>query len=628
MSHVAPRDSYPPIDAYAIVGNCRSAALISTDGSVDWLCWPRFDSPSTFAALLDRQRGGCFRIGPATSSRSHRRYLPDTTVLETTFEGDGGVLRLLDLMPVATEQEKRLHLWPDHQLLRVAECVAGEVEVEVRFEPRPNYAAVRPHLRTEGALGLFYEHGGAVLTLETDFPLQLAADRAGAGARVRLRAGERRWAALNYSQHTPAILTPPGGEVDESIRRTTDWWRRWVAGCSYDGPWSEAVRRSALVLKLLTFAPSGAVIAAPTTSLPEWIGGVRNWDYRFCWLRDASLTVRALLALGYAEEATAFLAWMLHTTRLTWPELQVLYDVYGNTHVRERTLDWLEGYGGSRPVRVGNAAHDQVQLDVYGEVVDAALRFVVNGGRLDRLTGKALAGFGETVCRRWSEPDQGIWEERAEPRHHTFSKVMCWVALDRLVQLHDGGHVRGPVERWRHERARIRAAVEEHGYDCALGSYVTAFGVPQVDASLLQLANFEYVRASDPRMRGTIRRVREELGSGHDHVLICRYRHIRDGFPPGQGAWGICSFWAVEALARAGELDTAEAEFERLLGYGNDLGLFAEQIDPATGAALGNFPQGFTHIGLINAAVTLRGARGRHQTPPLPARTPRERRHV
>ncbi len=628
MTEDSARSAYPPIRSYAVVGNCRSAALISDQGSVDWLCWPRFDSPSTFGALLDQRRGGRFRIAPAGRFDVRRRYLPDSNVLETTFSVGGGTLRLIDLMPVANEEEKRRHLWPDHQLLRIAECLGGEVEVEVAFEPRPGYALHRPRLRTEGALGLFYEHGGAVLTLESDFPLELTPDRAGARCRVRMREGERHWAALNYSQHIPAILTSPGGEADTSLRRTLEWWRRWAAQCSYHGPWQDAVRRSALVLKLLTFAPSGAVIAAPTTSLPEWIGGVRNWDYRFCWLRDASLTVRALLALGFGDEATAFLAWMLYTTRLTWPELQVLYDVYGNTHVREREIDWLEGYGGSRPVRVGNAAHDQVQLDVYGEVVDAALRFVVAGGRLDRLTGKALVGFGDTVCRRWTEPDQGIWEERAEPRHHTFSKVMCWVALDRLVQLHDAGHIKGPVERWRRERDRIHAAVEEQGFDPELGSYVTAFGVKAVDASLLQLANFEFARANEPRMLGTIRRVREELGTGPDHVLICRYRNVRDGFPPGQGAWGICSFWAVEAQARAGELDAAEAEFERLLGYGNDLGLFAEQIDPATGDALGNFPQGFTHIGLINAAITLAGARGRHETPTVPGRTPRERPHV
>ncbi len=623
-----PRAGYPPIGGYGIIGDCRSAALISDDGSVDWLCWPRFDSPSTFAALLDQERGGRFRIGPAGPFTVERRYLPDTNVLETTFSSHAGTIRLTDLMPVAQEAEKRRHLWPDHQLLRVVDCLAGEVEVQLTFEPRPGYAATRPHLRTEGVLGLFYEHGGSVLTLESDFPLDPTQDRAGAHARVRLRAGERRWAALNYSRHIPAILTPPGGEAETSIRRTSEWWRSWLSDCSYHGPWQDAVRRSALVLKLLTFAPSGAVIAAPTTSLPESIGGVRNWDYRFCWLRDASLTIRALLTLGFPEEARAFLGWMLHATRLTWPELRVLYDVYGNTHVRERQLPWLEGYGGSRPVRVGNAAQAQLQLDVYGEVVDAALRFVVNGGRLDRSTARALAGFGKTVCRLWTEPDQGIWEERAEPRHHTFSKVMCWVALDRLVQLHERGHVRGPVDQWRRERDRIRAAVEEHGYDREAGSYITAFGVNAVDASLLQLANFEYVRASDPRMTGTIRRVRRELGTGPDHMLLCRYRAVRDGLPPGQGAWGICSFWAVEAQARAGDVDGAEEEFERLLGYGNDLGLFSEQIDPTSGEALGNFPQGFTHIGLINAAATLASMRGKHETPPVSARARQERRKV
>ncbi len=618
---------YPPIGAYGIVGNCRSAALVSERGSVDWLCWPRFDSPSTFGALLDRERGGRFQLCPVGPFKTRRRYLPDTNVLETTFESAGGALRLTDLMPVATEDERRRHLWPDHQLLRVLDCVSGEVEVQLTFEPRPGYGALRPKLRTHGALGLFYEDGGAALTLETDLPFEVAADGCSAHARARLRAGERRYAALSYSQHIPAILSPPGGEAEASIRRTCAWWRQWVGKCSYHGPWAGSVRRSALALKLLTFAPSGAVIAAPTTSLPEWIGSVRNWDYRFCWLRDASLTVRAMLTLGFGEEASAFLSWLLHTTRLTWPELQIMYDVYGNTKLKERELPWLEGYAGSRPVRVGNAAHSQLQLDVYGEVIDAALRFVVNGGHLDRRTSKALVGFGETVCKRWQEPDQGIWEERAEPRQHTFSKVMCWVALDRLVQLHDKDHVRGPVEQWRRERDRIRAAVEAQGYDAALGSYISAFGWHEVDSSLLQLANFEYARADSPRMRGTIHLVREKLSAGGP--LLRRYRVDRpDGLPPGQGAFGICSFWLVEAQARAGELDAASADFERLLTYGNDLGLFSEQVDPDTGQALGNFPQGFTHIGLINAAVTIAAMRGEHETPPVPARAAPERSRV
>jgi GH15 family glucan-1,4-alpha-glucosidase len=617
---------YPPIGAYGVIGNCRVAALVSDRGSIDWLCLPRFDSPSVFGAILDRERGGRFQICPVGPFTSARRYLPDTNILETTFNAAGGSIRLTDFMPVRSEEEKHGQLLPDHQLLRLIECTAGEAEVRLECEPRPRYAAARPRLRVEGRLGVFYEHGPQVLTLQSDLPLDVSHDRANVTATARLRAGERRWVSLTHCEQIPAVLAPPGADAEDELRRSAGWWRSWIGKCHYHGPWNEAVHRSALTLKLLSYAPSGAVIAAPTTSLPEQIGGIRNWDYRYCWLRDASLTVRALLALGFADEGSAFLSWLLHATRLTWPSLRVLYDVYGGTHVRERELPWLSGYADSKPVRTGNAAHDQVQLDVYGEVIDAALRFAVNGGRLDHRTARTLVGFGETVCRRWREPDQGIWEVRAPPRPHTFSKVMCWVALDRLIQLHEAGHLRGDVDRWRSERDRIRTAVETQGYDAELGSYTSAFGLKAVDASLLQLANFEYVAADSPRMRGTIRQVHERLGVGD--ALLKRYDAEDDGLPPGEGAFGICAFWAVEARARAGDVDGAARAFETLLGYGNDLGLFAEEVDPDSGAPLGNFPQGFTHIGLINAAVTLEQVQGRHVTPQVPRQARHERKRV
>lgn len=625
MSGTAPTGDYTPIDGYAIVGNCRTAALISARGSVDWLCLPRFDSPSIFGALLDARRGGSFQVCPEGEFDARRRYVPDTNILETTFRSSTGTLRLLDLMPVTDEESRHRHLSPDHELLRVLECVEGEVDVVARCVPRPGYGKRPARLRREGALGIFYEHGAGVLALQGDLPLEISPDGSQVTACGRLRAGERRWLALSHSEQVPAILAPPGGAVDDRLKRTRDWWRAWIGNCHYDGPWRDAVRRSALALKLLTYAPSGAVIAAPTTSLPEKVGGVRNWDYRYCWLRDASLTVRAMLALGYGEEAGSFLAWLLHATRLTWPELQVLYDVYGNARVPEREIPWLEGWKASRPVRVGNAAHAQLQLDVYGEVVDAALRFAMAGGTLDRRTKRTLGGFGKTVCRKWAEPDQGIWEERAEPRHHTFSKVMCWVALDRLVQLYERGHTGGPVDQWKRERERIRAAVEEKGFDEELDSYTTAFGAREVDASLLQLANFEYVDAASPRMRGTLECIRQQLGAGGP--LLYRNRSD-DGLPPGEGAFGICAFWAAEARARAGDVDGASDDVDALLGYANELGLFPEEMDPRTGTALGNFPQAFTHVGLINAAVTIAQLRGEHATPPVSASAREGRRNV
>jgi GH15 family glucan-1,4-alpha-glucosidase len=353
----------------------------------------------------------------------------------------------------------------------------------------------------------------------------------------------------------------------------------------------------------MTFAPSGALVAAPTTSLPEWLGGVRNWDYRYCWLRDASFTLRALSALCYDEEAKAFHGWVLHATRLTWPELQVLYDVFGEARLPERELGHLEGYAGSHPVRVGNDAHGQLQLDVYGEVVDVAARFVGVGGRLDRDTGRMLDGLGRTVCKRWREPDEGIWEGRSGRFHHTHSKALCWVALDRLTKMHEAGHLRVSVDLFRANRDAIRAEIEARGYNERIRSYTRTFDGEEMDASLLTLPLYGYVEGTHPRMRSTCARIHEKLARGG---LLYRYEAgTDDGLPPGEGAFGICSFWAVECIARGGNVGVATRAFERLLSYANDVGLFAEEIEPDTGTALGNFPQAFTHIGLINAALTL-----------------------
>ncbi len=604
----------PAIGDYAIIGDCRSAALVSRWGSIDWLCWPRFDSPSLFAALLDPERGGRFVVRPTGRCTAERRYVEHTNVLETTFHAAGGVLRLTDLMPVASEAERRSTLMPDHQILRQLECVSGEVEVEVVCDPRPNYARSKPRLRRRGALGIYYEHRGRALILRADFPLALSGDRSDAVGKVTLRAGERRYVSLVGADGTPAALPPLGEEALRRLDQSVRWWRDWSDRCTYEGPYREAVVRSALTLKLMCFAPSGAVVAAPTTSLPEWLGGVRNWDYRYCWLRDASLTLQTLFDLGYRAEAEAFLSWLLHTTRLTLPELNIMYDVYGETRLRERELPHLAGFAGSRPVRIGNGARSQLQMDVYGEVLDAAYEFICRGGRLDRTTAGMLLALGETVCRRWREPDEGIWETRGGRRHHTYSKAMCWVALDRLLRLHEERHLEAPVERYRREAAGILADVEAKGFNQQLDSYVSEFGGDEVDASLLLLARYGYGDPAGPRMRGTYRRIRERLGADG---LLYRYRtHAGgDGLPPGEGAFGICSFWAANCLALQGDLDAAAQTFEHVLGYANDVGLFAEEFDPRTGGALGNFPQAFTHVGLIDAALTLAHATGQRARP-------------
>ncbi|GAB4348700.1 MAG: glycoside hydrolase family 15 protein [Immundisolibacter sp.] len=606
--------SCPAIGDYAIIGDCRSAALISRAGSIDWLCWPRFDSPSLFAALLDAGKGGHFAINPAGAFTATRRYAGDTNILETTFRTGRGVVQVVDFMPVTSEHGKRERFWPNHQILRIVECLEGEVEIEVHCAPRPQYATVVPRLRDRGRLGFFFEHGGRALILRSEISLSLSGDGTQVEARFMLRRGDRRRLSLVYSQGEPAFIPPLGTEAEYRLDATRRWWEDWAARCAYHGPYRQAVLRSALTLKLMCYAPSGAVVAAPTTSLPERVGGERNWDYRYCWLRDTSLTLRALSDLGYWDEAEAFMGWLLHATRMTAPELQILYDVHGESRLPERALEHLAGHRGSRPVRVGNDAQHQLQLDVYGEVVDAVYQFVRRGGRLDRSAAHMLASFGETVCRRWREPDEGIWEIRSGRQHHTYSKAMCWVALDRLLRLHETGHVRVRADDFSAARSAIRDEIEQRGWNARLGSYVSVFDGEDVDASLLLLTRYGYSEPNSERAAATCRLVHERLG--HD-ALLYRYRNTTDGLPPGEGAFGICSFWAVCCRVMLGDVAGATAAFERLLAHGNDLGLYAEEIDPHNGEMLGNFPQAFTHVGLIDAALTLeRVGDGQHGTAP------------
>lgn len=602
----------PAIEDYAIIGDCRSAALVSRDGSIDWLCWPRFDSPSLFAALLDQDKGGRFSVRPVAPARITRRYIGETNVLETTFVTDGGVLRLTDLMPVSSEADKRRKLWASHQILRRIDCLEGAVEIEIQCDPRPSYGRGACRLQDRGPLGLYFERQGRAFILRSEIPLQTSETDGGARLRHRLEAGERCHLSAVYTDREPSFVPPLGEEAERRIRATLDWWSSWSAHCTYKGPYRAAVIRSALVLKLLSYAPSGAIVAAPTTSLPESRGGVRNWDYRYCWLRDASLTLRALFDLGFTEEAEAFLHWLTHSTRLTWPDLQILYNVHGETGLAEQELDALAGFADSRPVRIGNEASDQFQLDVYGEVIDAAYAFVRQGGQLTRTTARLLVGFGKSACRRWREPDEGIWEVRAGRHHHTYSKAMCWVALDRLLRLHRAGKLRAPVERFEREREALRAEIEAHGFNQRLGSYVSVYDGDALDASLLLLARHGFIDPGSQRARGTRDAILERLGA---NGLLYRYRDVDDGLPGDEGAFGICSFWAVDAYALAGEIDAAEALFTGVLGRANDVGLFAEEIDPADGSALGNFPQAFTHVGLIGAALALDAARGSDARP-------------
>lgn len=600
-------DRYAPIEDYALIGDCASAVLVGKRGSIDWLCWPRFDSPSVFAALLDADDGGHFQIRPVDDFTVERRYLPDTNVLETTFTTDTGVLRLTDLMPVAGREAYRRELWPEHEILRRVECVEGMVEVSIVCDPRLEYGKIDPPLEDRGPHGFFYNHEGSVLIVRSELPLTLSRGRGALYGQQTLHEGERHFLSLTFDEGEPAVLPLLGDHAERKLARSLDYWRDWAAQCTYDGPYRDAVVRSALTLKLMTFAPSGAIVAAPTTSLPEAIGGERNWDYRYCWLRDAALTLRALYELGYEAEGRAFFSWLLHATRLTAPELSVLYDVHGNSDVEERTLSHLEGYRQSPPVRVGNGAHGQLQLDTYGELISAAYEFVRREERLDSWHARLLRSLGDEVCERWREPDEGIWEVRSGRHHHTFSKAMCCVALERLVALHEAGYLRVDTDRYRNEAETIRAAVEEHGYNEEMDSYVATFGGDQVDASLLLLPFYGYTEATAPRMESTFARHHEELAQ--DGLLYRYPPGTDDGLSSEEGAFGICSFWDEEMFARLGRLDEAQENLDRTLAYANDLGLFAEEIDPETGAFLGNFPQAFTHVGLINAVLTLQKAR-------------------
>jgi GH15 family glucan-1,4-alpha-glucosidase len=556
-----------------------------------------------FGAILDADRGGRFTVQPVGVAATTRRYIGDSNVLETTFTTQSGVLRLTDLMPVDTEAAKSRELWPEHEILRKVECLQGTVDVAVEFVPRFDYGRFAPSVDRSRSGIVYCEYHAGLLALVADMPLTISGD--GLAATQQLAAGDRRYLSLTYAHGMPGVEAPLGRDADRRIERSIAWWQDWASACRYHGPYRDAVVRSALALKLLSYSPSGAIIAAPTTSLPERMGGIRNWDYRYCWLRDAALTIRALCDLGFDVEADAFLSWLLHATHLTWPHVNMAYDIYGESHLPERELAHLSGYAGSRPVRVGNLAAQQLQLDTYGELVEAAFVWISCGGTLDRASKRNLVKLGRAVCSRWRVPDDGIWERRDSRRHHTHSKVMCWLALDRLLRLHDAGHLSVPAAQFVKERDALRAEIESRGYNERIGSYVSVLDGSEVDASLLVLALHGYVDAHSPRMRSTCDRIRADLGIGS---LLYRYKED-DGLPPGEGAFGICGFWEVECRSFQKEHAAAIRQFESLLTYANDVGLFGEEIDPETGAALGNFPQGLTHIGLINAALSLEKSR-------------------
>lgn len=588
------------IQDYAIIGDGRSAALISKHGSIDWLCWPRFDSASIFGAMIDPGTGGHWSIHPADDSNVSRRYIENTNVLETTFSNDLGKVVLTDFMSVTSEPEKARRLWPEHELIRLLKCEAGEMPVDVDFELRPDYGRTTPFIENAGELGWRINIGPNLLSLRSDGKL-VANHTGGLSRKLLLKTGQTIAFSLTFSHEGPAVLPPLNGLAGEKLGLTADWWRRWAERTKYDGLYREHVVRSALVLALLSYAPSGALVAAPTTSLPEKIGDGLNWDYRFCWLRDEALAVRALFGLGYHDRAEAFISWLLHTTRLTRPRLKPVYDVFGNELPTETLLSGLSGYAESLPVRISNAAANQLQNDIYGEVIQSVAHVFCEKKEIDRETQKMLRQYGDYVCNHWCEPDNGIWESRGPRRHYTHSRLLCWVALDRLADLHQRGQLRKlSLEKVTNTRDRIRNDIEQHAWNPTLHSYTQVLGGDKVDASLLLLGIYGFEDASSERMRQTHERLRRELSTktglmyrdNHDETLR-------------EGAFGICSFWEANFLAKT-DLEEAHRVFENALEHSNDLGLFGEEIDPESGNALGNFPQALTHLALINAALSLR----------------------
>ena len=585
-----------PIGGYGAIGDRRTAALVGTNGSIDWWCAPRFDSPSIFGALLDDTEGGRWRISPRGAWTTEQRYLPATNVLVTTFHLDaGGVVTVTDLMPDGAARG------PASAILRRVACTRGAAVVDVLCAPRFAYGLARPTLlpRRHGVLAT--DEAGEVITVAATPGVVWEVAGADAAAAVALASGESAWFVLRHDDDEVRTVDPAACE--RALEATAAWWDGWLAAMRYDGPFRQDVARSALALELCSDAASGAIIAAPTTSLPEFPGGGRNWDYRYVWLRDAAFVLYALDRAGFGQTVDAFLTFFKRVSRRAdGRHLQIMFGVDGRRELPETTLDHLAGYRGARPVRVGNGAAGQFQLDVYGELLET-VALAHRGREVTEGLWRVLRRLVDWTAAHWREPDFSIWEARQEPKHFVFSKVMAWVALERAVHMAGRYGLPGDVGAWKREAAAVHAEVLARGWDAGRETFVQAFGEPQLDAAVLIIPKVGFLRRSDPRVRTTLAAVRRELASSCED-LIYRYRSP-DGQSGAEGAFVPCSFWVVQALAMVGESAEAERLFRNLLRRGNHVGLFAEEIDPATGEHLGNFPQALSHAALINTAVIL-----------------------
>lgn len=604
---------YTPLERYGIIGNLETCALVGDDGSIDWFPLPHVESPSAFAALLDANHGGRFRIHPTTSYNAEQRYVDRTNVLQTVFKAKSGEVVLTDFMPVFETDGK---LARERAICRRVTCSSGSVEVDVAFAPRFDYARDTTTVKSR-------EHG--VVATGEDARMDLASDidlqPNGSDARGtdHLTAGETRWLVLSYEQSPHSI------DADHRLNQTLDYWRGWAHTCNesrciFAEEWHDLVVRSQLVLKLLIHHDTGAICAAPTTSLPEEIGGVRNWDYRYNWIRDAAFTIQALVSLLNIDEAREYIDWFLDTCHLEDPsQLQPLYGLHGETALDEQVLDHLSGYRNSAPVRIGNQAAKQRQLDTYGELVLAICEASRMGLTLTETDWDAIRLIVEYVCDVWPQPGAGIWEVRSEPKHFVFSKVMCWIALDRGIEMATEYGFDAPLQQWRETRRAIKRDILKRGFNRELNSFVRAYDEPNaLDATGLLIPVVGFLPVDDPRVQGTITAIQEQLMT--DDGWVRRYNG-EDGLPGEEGVFVLCSFWLVDALALSGRITEAQELFTKLLGSVSPLGLLAEEIDSETGMHLGNTPQAFSHIGIINSALYLGKARGHTQPGPDPMGT-------
>jgi GH15 family glucan-1,4-alpha-glucosidase len=603
---------YKPIGDYGVIGDLHTVALVGKDGSIDWCCFPHFDSPSLFGALLDDRRGGRFRIAPSDDEKRQQLYLPETNVLLTRFLHHDGVGELTDFMPIEGD-EPGVHP-TRHQIIRMVKVVRGKIRFRLECHPAFNFGRDDHSVIVRQAGAIFRS---ASMTVGLVSPVSLVNNQGAVEAEFTLAEGQQVTFFLEQleSEASDGVLAVPQ-TAETALRETVAYWRRWLSQCRYTGRWRETVQRSALTLKLLTYAPTGAIVAAPTTSLPEALGGERNWDYRYTWIRDAAFTLYALLRLGFSKEAGRFMHWLearCHDLNSDG-SLQVLYGIDGRRITQEDVLTHWEGYRRSSPVRIGNGAASQRQLDMYGALMDAAYLYNKHGSPISYDSWMGLMRLLDYVCANWDQPDEGIWEMRGGQKQFVYSKVMCWVALDRGIRLADKRGFPADRAKWIDVRDRIYHDVMGHGWDRERRSFVQEYGGHALDASALILPLVFFLSPTDPRMQSTIERITSSLVSD---ALVFRYlpeEAAPDGLSGEEGTFTLCSFWLVEALTRAGRLEEARLTFEKILSYANHLGLYAEELS-LTGEQLGNFPQAFAHIGLISAAYNLDRALGSQRLP-------------